>query len=40
VLGRYLTADPVFRARVHGIALGLYPTWEATANAYLTMAGA
>lgn len=40
VLGRYPTADPAFRARVHEIARGLYPTWEDTANAYRKMAGA
>jgi glycosyltransferase involved in cell wall biosynthesis len=38
VLGRYPTSDEAFRARVHGIALDLYPTWEATANAYLALA--
>lgn len=39
VLERYPTTDPVFRMRVHEIALSRYPTWESTAGACLDMAG-
>lgn len=37
VLARYPTTDPAFRARVHEIALGRYPTWDGTASAYVAM---
>jgi glycosyltransferase involved in cell wall biosynthesis len=39
VLDRYPTADPAFRMRLHETASGRYPTWERTADAYLSMAG-
>lgn len=39
VLGCFPTADPAFRARVHEIAAGRYPTWEGAAQAYLSVAG-
>lgn len=37
VLDTYPTTDPAFRMRVHEIALGRYPTWDRTAEAYLEM---
>ena len=39
VLGRFPTADPSFRARVHEIAGERYPSWEVVTRAYLRLAG-
>ena len=38
LLDTYPTKDPGFRRRVHGLAVGRYPTWDGTAQEYTEVA--